>query len=510
MPALSHGGSKGCRGPKLLTDESRDRGSRIQGLSVYDGTCPNVNCTALFLKHAHDAPDRMAVWLPSRRATTFGELRGLAARAQNLCRRHGLGPGDSVLLVDELGPRLYATVSGVLALGASVILVEPWMPVEKINRVISLVKPRLFLTGWLGRVWGLRVSSVRAIPRWVSVTEVASESAGELQVESVAPETPGIVTFTSGTTGNPKGVVRSQDYLVQQHEVISRRLGLEDHSGPDLTIFANFALANLASGRGSVIIPSSWKASHLRALDSLPAILRPESMTCGPAFLERLMAASRVSSLKSIHVGGALTDLSVFEKAFQHWGNAHFTHIYGSSEVEPVALCDAREAVRLSRSRGLFQTLHIGRPVAEIRAAVSDGGAWVAGPHVCPRYLGNEEENRINKRLDAEGTLWHFMGDRIVEDAEGWWYSGRAAQERRDFELEQRIYPFMESSRSFVHVDAEGRRFCVGEGMAKRRDALLRAFPELSGAVEGRIFRDLRHRARIDRNKSLRKAGKIS
>lgn len=460
----------------------------------------------------------MALWLPDRGSTSFGELRALAARAQGLCRRSGLKPGDSVLLVDELGPRLYAIVTGVLALGASVILVEPWMPVEKINRVIALVKPRLFLTGWLGRLWGVRVASVRAIPRWVSVSDMDSAPAGELARESVDPGARGIVTFTSGTTGNPKGVVRHQGYLVEQHRVISRRLELEAHSGPDLTIFANFALANLASGRGSVIVPSSWKEAHFKRLEDLPAGLRPESMTCGPAFLRRLMgspesaprSAPRARSLRSIHVGGALTDVEVFEKAFERWPEAHFTHVYGSSEVEPVAVGDAREAVKRSKARGLFQTLHVGAPVPEIRSRLSDEGAWVAGPHVCPEYLGNAEENRLNKKLESDGTLWHFMGDRVLEDAEGWWYSGRAAQARKDFELEQRVYSRLRSSLSFVHADGQGKRWLVGEGVVPRKAELLSSFPELHGVVDGKIFRDARHRARIDRVKSLRKAGRLT
>ena len=231
----------------------------------------------------------------------------------------------------------------------------------------------------------------------------------------------------------------------------------------------------------------------------------PESLTAGPAFLLQLMQNARVRSLKSIHVGGALTDRWIFEKGFEMWPHAHWTHIYGSSEAEPVATLDARVAVEQSRARGFFQTLALGNPVEDIRSSLENDGAWVTGPHVCPRYVGNEEENRLNKRKDSEGNVWHFMGDRIVSDSLGWWYAGRSQQNADDFALEQRLYSFLNASHSFIHRDSENRLYLVGKKVESRAGEVQKRFPEIHQVIEAPLFRDLRHRARIDRNKSLKK-----
>lgn len=450
----------------------------------------------------------MAIWVPGQAAISFGELLMMGAGAQKLFREEGVRAGDHVLVIDHLGPRLYAAVTGLLALGACVVLVEPWMPVAEIERVIQIAKPKAFLANTLGHIWGLRVPAVRAIPRWIHSRRISAASvgagakSGSLVVEDMDENTPGILTFTSGTTGRPKGVVRNQGYLVHQHRVLSTRLELEKHSGPDLCIFANFALANLASGRGSIVIPPSWKARHLRALDGLYGDMAPESMTCGPAFLLRLMEVARVPSLRSIHVGGALTDCWIFEKAFAHFPNAHFAHVYGSSEAEPVAVGDAHEAVRVSRAHGYHQVLCLGRPVPEIQSQLGDDGAWITGPHVCPRYLGNEEENRLNKRTDEQGRVWHFMGDRVREDAEGWWYAGRSAQNETHFALEQKLYGALGSSKAFIHVEEGAPVICVAD--ARQRSAIIASFIQQEGlggirVYDVRIHRDRRHRARIDR-----------
>lgn len=438
---------------------------------------------------------------------TFGELLELATRAQSLFRRHGLKPGEAVLLLEPLGPRLYACVIALLAMGASVVLVEPWMPIERINRVIRLVKPKLFVAGLIGQAWGLRLASVREIPTWVNPKRMMSETkVGELHLESVAEDAPGILTFTSGTTGDPKGVVRNQGYLLHQHRILSQALELEKHKGPDLCIFANFALANLASGRGSIIVPPKWRAKDLKWVGALSGEMRPESLTTGPAFLLELMKHVTLPSLESIHVGGALTDCWIFEKAFSHFPQAHVLHIYGSSEAEPVALADAHEAVQRSRARGYFQTLFVGQPIADIEAEIQSDNLWVTGPHVCPLYVGGEEENRKHKRRDERGRVWHSMGDRIRADGEGWWYSGRSQQSLEAFELEQRVYAALGSSKAFVLDEGSSLSLCVEPDENLRDETyqkLKNTHPRLD-LFEVKISRDRRHRARIDRAASLR------
>ncbi len=449
----------------------------------------------------------MAIRLARGPGVTFGELLSLGARAQKVYRRHGLQPGDMVLLADNLGPRLYASVIGILASGATAVLVEPWMPIERINRVIRRVQPKIFSASLVGRMWGLRSQAVREIPNWVRPGEIANErGVEELHLESVDPETIGILTFTSGTTGEPKGVVRHQGYLLEQHRVLSSVLDLETFRGPDLCIFANFALANLSSGRGSIIVPPAWKTDDLRWLESLRGADAPESLTTGPAFLMRLMDETRLPELKSLHVGGALTDCWILETAFAHFPDAHVSHIYGSSEAEPVACIDAREAVERSRARGLFQTLSLGKPVQEIKSTIEPDNVWVAGPHVCPLYIGGDEENRLHKRRDEEGRVWHSMGDRVRSDHDGWWYSGRSGQALSDFELEQKVYAAIGSSKAFVVRENDALTLCI-EPDGLRRDRtyeILRSMKAFNRICEVRIRRDRRHRARIDRVGSLR------
>ncbi|HEY2515289.1 MAG TPA: class I adenylate-forming enzyme family protein, partial [Polyangiaceae bacterium] len=443
-----------------------------------------------------------------KRQITFGELRDLAAKAQGMLRRAGVGPGDHVLLLDLPGPRLYAAVVAILALGAGIVFVEPWMAPNKIDHVLQIVKPKVFLAPPLGKMWGLRVGGIRSIPHWISPKSFDAETSTELAVTEVDAASHAIVTFSSGTSGEPKGIVRTHGYLLDVEAMLAAYDTEPDNPRPDLAIFPNVVLLHLSKGRTTILVPHSWKAEHLAALSGLPEHLQPASAACGPAFLERLVAAPGFPRLQFIGVGGALADCEVLEKAFARFPDALIAHIYGGTEVEPVAHSNARDAVAKSRARGLFQTLFVGSPIPQLDVDPRPEGLWVAGPNVCPEYLGAIAENKLYKRRDDAGRLWHFMGDRVEKDDEGWWYRGRSFQKPEDFADEQAIYSLLGSSKSFIHRTAGGRRVLVGEGVTARKAELFRRFPSLVEVIEGSIARDPRHRARIDRTKSAKKVAR--
>lgn len=464
-----------------------------------------MNCVELVTRCADLRPSQIALMIPGQAGISYAELQRAAAGVQQELRSRGLRAGDSVLIFDQLSYRLYGAILGMLASGVTVQLIEPWMPVARIERVVEMTRPKAFWCNWIGRIWGSRVRAIRNIPVWL--TPALSPGREPLCIEQVPSDHAGIITFTSGTTGSPKGVSRTHGYLKTQHEVLSEAFEVEQHRGPDLCVIANFALSNLAAGRSTILMPSSWKPSLIEKLQGLPPELQPVTSTCGPAFLLKLLRHAGLPRIESIHVGGALTDCWIFEEALGKWRAAEIGHVYGSSEVEPVAVGRARDMVDASRSRGYFQTLALGRPVPQTRTDFQEDGLWVTGPHVSPKYVGNDEENRKYKRLDDQGRTWHFMGDRIQCDQGTLWYAGRSAQSPDDFALEQQIYFQARSSTSFIHRTGNGERILVGCGVQRLLPALPASLrSSVSTAVEvGAIRRDRRHRARIDRVATLQK-----
>lgn len=426
------------------------------------------NSASAAVRAMHERKGQIAIWTP-KRSITFHELGDLSAKAQALFRRHGVVCGDHVLVIDLPGPRLFAAVLAALAMGAAVIFVEPWMAPSRIDRVLRLIRPKMFLAPALGKLWGVRVAGIWDIARWASTKDIDGEVGSDLVAEAVSPEAPAIITFSSGTSGEPKGVVRSHGYLAATTELLGRYNPEVADALPDLAIFPNVALLNLSLGRTTVLAPQSWRPHDMETVGALPDVLQPTSVACGPEFLARLIRAPGLPRLRFIVVGGALCDCALLEAACARFPGARVVHVYGGTEVEPVAYCDAPLALERSRARGLHQVLFVGAPIPELAVDSRDEGLWVSGPNVCPEYLGTVADNKLYKRRDDQNRLWHFMGDRVVKDGEGWWYRGRSFQAPEDFRDEQVIYAMLQSSASFIHRTPGGRRVLIGEGVLARR-----------------------------------------
>ena len=451
-----------------------------------------------------------ALWLPGQPALTFGDLDDRARRAANLLLARGIRPLDQVLLAIDLSYDLYAWVLAAARLGATILLVEPWLALDRLEAILAAQRPRFFVAGWMGKLWGQRLRGVRRIEHAISAGALATAAPEPHQTATIPLDTPCLIAFTSGTTGDPKGLVRSHAYLEAELHALNSALGFDQLNGPDLAILANFVLANLANGRASLVIPGKWATAHIEALDQLPPELRPVSLTTGPGFLRRFLEHSSLTSLRSLHVGGALTSNSFFERCFARFPAAHVSHIYGSSEAEPVAVIDAREAVTRSRAQGYFHTLCLGHPWQGIQWQFQDGGLWVAGAHVSPEYLGNQGLNERNKRRDQQGVLWHRMGDRLEVIDGHWFYAGRDQQPPELFATEQRLYALLGHDRAFLtaedgvlalYVEVDPRR-----GLPDPLPTVRACLPAIGPIFHTTINYDARHRARIDRRRSRQRA----
>jgi acyl-CoA synthetase (AMP-forming)/AMP-acid ligase II len=228
-----------------------------------------MNCAARVLPHLRERASRMAVWTVRDGGVTFAELGRMMASAQALARDDGLRPGDTALVLDLPGPRLYAGILGMMGLGVAVVFVEPWLPVADIERVIGRVAPRVFLGSLLARLWAARLAAMRRIPHWRSIRAIGKRApTGPFVADDLDDATAGVITFTSGTTGTPKGIVRTHRYLADTQDILTQSGTRERFDAPDLCIFPNLTLLHVGTGRGAVLVPPGWSERALRRISA--------------------------------------------------------------------------------------------------------------------------------------------------------------------------------------------------------------------------------------------------
>lgn len=483
------------------------------------------------------------------RVLTFAELDNEVGRAAAWLQSLGLRRGQAVLVFVPMSADLYVALLALFRLGAVALFLDPsagrahleqccarWAP----DALLAIPKAHLLrLTSPALRRIPLKISLGLPLPgarRWPSRW-------GERNLEGspAEPADAALVTFTSGSTGVPKAAVRTHAFLLAQYHALAPNIALEAGE-VDLATLPVFALANLAAGMTTVIPdvdlrrPGAVDAARVFAQIERRGVTR---ITASPAFFERLIEHGRAQrrtlpGLCKLYTGGAPVFPRLLEALRVLAPSAQVVAVYGSTEAEPIAHCDAAQMTpgdlaAMQAGRGLLAGEVVaavqlgvvrdrwGQPrrdltaaefAAELLPAGEPGEIVVAGDHVLKGYLGGVGDEETKFRV--EGEVWHRTGDAGRLDETGrLWLLGRCAA-RLD-STDSPLYPFglecvamtFPAVRRAAALLHQGRRLLVVEAdddsTLVRRLQAATSWAQIDEVVTlARIPVDKRHNAKID------------
>lgn len=513
-----------------------------------------MNIADILHRQALTQPETIAIidtYRGHSRKTTFAELELSASRAATRFKQVGLQPGDAVLFFQPMSAELYVALMAVFRLGMVAMFLDPSAGRKHIERCCALYTPKALIASSKAHLLRFVSPALCQIPIKFAIGlpvpgaiawNCIQRSHPQTSIHPCTSDTPALLTFTSGSTGQPKAAVRSPGFLLAQHRVLDKSLKLIPGE-VDLTTLPIFVLANLASGVTSLIPNTDLRFPGRINAAALMAQIRahqPTSTAASPALLQCLVdhcqrQGLQLPSLQRIFTGGA----PVFPRLLDHLQklapHATVTAVYGSTEAEPIAHMPRHEMHpddldMMLGGKGLL----VGPPVAEIQLRILQnqwgkpigpynhaeftaaclphgevGEIVVGGDHVLPGYLGGQGDTET--KFKVNDLIWHRTGDAGYLDHQGrLWLLGRCSAQIQDqhgilypFTVECAANQYPEIRRAAV-VSQGGRRVLAIElkqGESKQLE-ILKEFFAWAEIAEVRILKtipvDQRHNAKVD------------
>ena len=233
------------------------------------------------------------------------------------------------------------------------------------------------------------------------------------------PGDPGVVLFTSGSFGAPRGVVLSQANLVANVRQVADHIALD----PAWVMFNPLPVFHCFGLTGGVLLPilSGLKAFqypsplHVRAIPTLIKDVQASILLATDTFVNQYARASdpgEMASLKFIVCGAEKVREETHALVAERCGNAPVLEGYGATECSPVIAVNKPTDNRKGTVGGLL-------PAMEVRLEPVEGihrGArlMVRGPNVMTGYLIAEDE------IEPPRDGWHDTGDVVELSADNW------------------------------------------------------------------------------------------
>ncbi|KAL8696456.1 MAG: hypothetical protein Q9224_002786, partial [Gallowayella concinna] len=386
----------------------------IQGLSDYDleqilawnsGDRKSLDSTVHgeFSQHVRNRPDAPALcaWDGS---LTYHELDVVTSNLQTHLCDLGLTIGELVPVYFEKSLWAAVAMLGILRAGGAFVPFDPSNPLDRTKAIIKSVNARFILTS--SRHYHT-FESLGASPIVVDKTFQRTGSASSVSMVDVPSHSPAFVLFTSGSTGQSKGVVQEHGSVCTISKAYGETLHV-DYSSRVLQ-FASYAfdvatvdIFNTLMHGGCVCIPSEFQRKN-----EIVKVINDMNVNWAditPSFAG-IFAPEDVPSLRTVVLAGE----EVKKEQVKRWaGKVRLLNCYGPSECGGCTFheyeCSGSSPDTIGRPLPCFKLWVVAEDNVNRLVNIGIvGELLVEGPTLAQGYLDDELRTR---EAFIEGPAW--------------------------------------------------------------------------------------------------------
>jgi amino acid adenylation domain-containing protein len=422
-----------------------------------------------FIASARQSAQAVAVVEPGKGSITYGELDSLSDRLRDRLALLGVCRGDRVGIFLRKSVDAVAALLGTLKAGAAYVPVDPGAPAARGAYILHNCAVKVVIVeAALADKLGAELAGLGAMPTMIVVAEERAGGTGlrtaldAADEQAMAPTTLSIgnqpqdlayILYTSGSTGQPKGVMLSHENAVTFVDWCSETFAptAADRFSSHAPFHFDLSILDihvcLKHGATLVLVGEEIGKDAPR-LAQLIADERISIWYSAPSILALLaqfgnLARHDYSALRQVLFAGEVFPVKHLRALCELLPKPRYCNLYGPTETNVCTWYEVPLPIPSERST----PYPIGKVCSHLRACVlneegatvargSEGELAISGPGVMQGYWALPEQTARGFFNADDGTAWYRTGD-IVSEAEDACYTYLG---RRDRMVKRRGY----------------------------------------------------------------------
>jgi amino acid adenylation domain-containing protein len=409
-----------------------------------------THLSQLLERSATERPNSIAVEDERGERLTYAQLDRIADRLATRLAKWGISRGDRVGVLLPKSLDAVCAIQGILRAGAAYVPIDPTAPPRRGMAIFADAGVKAaIVTSTLVPTLRANWPASRPAPRLVAVGSNGVEAAADATWNDIlcdnapSPLPPArrssdlaYILYTSGSTGDPKGVMLSHAnaYCFLDWCAATFDLRPDDRVAShapfhfDLSVFdihatcrrgATLVLAGESLGKDPVRLGAYLSEKRIDVWYSAPSILALLAERGGIEQPDR--RAPRL-----VLFAGEVFPIRSLKRLRTIWPAATLWNLYGPTETNVCTAHEIPEVIPQDRA----EPFPIGKVCAPLRARVVDergrdapsgaeGELLITGPGVMRGYFGRPDLSLDVFQYDEQGIAWYRTGDLVIDDSAG-------------------------------------------------------------------------------------------
>ncbi|MDO4778791.1 MAG: class I adenylate-forming enzyme family protein [Tissierellia bacterium] len=339
---------------------------------------------------------------------SFDSLMKDVEKVSGLLYKKGVRKNHRIIVLTPPSYDLVIFMLSCIKIGASIMYVDIWANSKLIQSTFDKYRPDFIAYSRKTYVIKWFFKHFKNVKKGLFVDKLLeTEETLKFPKEKIDDDNIALLTMTTGSTGDPKIVLRSHKDLYQQLSLINKNMDESKHPQIVLTTAFMYSFSNLLNGYSTVLpqvnLGNPFKFLLNRKLKKFSK-LDINTIITSPDFC--IDTKNFYSNLKKLYIGGAILNYNETKKIIDNYPNVDITYIYGSTE------CNIITKTNLSDYMDRLENLEcavLGSAVDGVKIRTNKNDEiMVSSDALLNNYL---DVDFSNKESDEHGVIWHKTGD---------------------------------------------------------------------------------------------------